>query len=448
MEAAREAFADRLGEAERQHKANLAELQSRHRGEVADLKRALIEAKNMSEAAATAAVAGRLAAAESGRAAAEAALCQMAAEVRSYQAAKAGELQQLEAQIEALLLTAPAAVAAELADSAETPAAAIGLSRRSLHATTAGASRGRFMHGTGMAKRRIIGTAVGGVGLQQHISHHARPASIRGRGRQAGRAAAAAGHGTKHRTARQPNRSNSTGSAGLDGLLVKLRQDILHPGSRQQHPAVPADDSDAGYDQRPDIQAVAAEAMAAVREADALVSAEREANFHRIARQRAEAAVDALHAALARLKARLKASKAEADDLRQAAAAGAIAAVECASAREEAARAYADLAAAKESLKAAKTESQRRQRQQAAAVAAAAAAASNAGSSNGIDLIALLNAGGVDGDAAGLGDNSRMTAVITVLQRELAAVGSAKEGVEQKMKESKTTIDRKNVLIR
>jgi hypothetical protein len=48
-------------------------------------------------------------------------------------------------------------------------------------------------------------------------------------------------------------------------------------------------------------------------------------------------------------------------------------------------------------------------------------------------------------DAAGV---ERLMGVVVLLQRELAGQQSAKEGLESKLKESKSSIDRKNVLIR
>jgi hypothetical protein len=66
-------------------------LQSRQQAEVSQLRHALDDSAANSEAKAVAAVAGRLAAAESGRAAAEAALCQLAEEVRAVSGEGANE---------------------------------------------------------------------------------------------------------------------------------------------------------------------------------------------------------------------------------------------------------------------------------------------------------------------------------------------------------------------
>lgn len=79
--AARSVLAERIGEAEQQHKRQLADLQAQHQAEASQLHRALAELRENSEAAAATAVADRLAAAESGRIAAEAALSQLADEV-------------------------------------------------------------------------------------------------------------------------------------------------------------------------------------------------------------------------------------------------------------------------------------------------------------------------------------------------------------------------------
>jgi hypothetical protein len=216
--------------------------------------------------------------------------------------------------------------------------------------------------------------------------------------------------------------------------------------------------------QLPDITALAQTAMDWVRHADVVAAAKCEAALERLCRRRAECTADALRSAVARLRAKLKAAKADAEAMRKAATAGAVAAVESASAKEEAARAQADLATAREALRAARAENGRLGRQRAAAATAAAAAAAAAGGNSvqsglaGLDIAALLGGAvaggagnasaaqyaGVD-DAAGL---ERLTGVLVLLQRELAGQQSAKEGLESKLKESKSSIDRKNVLIR
>ncbi|KAF6255760.1 hypothetical protein COO60DRAFT_183997 [Scenedesmus sp. NREL 46B-D3] len=216
--------------------------------------------------------------------------------------------------------------------------------------------------------------------------------------------------------------------------------------------------------QMPDATALVQHALDWVRYADAAAAAQRDAALERLCRRRAECTADALRGAAARLRAKLKAAKADAEAMRKAATAGAVAAVERASAKEEAVRAHADLAAAREALRAARAENGRLGRQRAAAAAAAAAiaasgsgaAAAAAGSTTqslaGLDLGALLAgavAGG-SGSAAGADDAAgmeRLTGVLALLQRELAAQQSAREGLELKLKESKSSIDRKNVLI-
>jgi hypothetical protein len=264
-------------------------------------------------------------------------------------------------------------------------------------------------------------------------------------------------------------RSSSSGS-GIDRTSGRAayNQQVQAQQQQQQHDgwghttysgaAVAAQDHNHHQQQQPDIGALAQDAMEWVRHADVLAAAKREAALERLCRRRAECTADALRSAAARLRAKLKAAKAYAEAMRKAATAGAVAAVESASAREEAARAHADLAAARDALRAARAENGRLGRQRAAAAAADAAAAAAGGSTPGlagVDFTALLGgavAGGAgSASAATLDDDAgveRLAGVLVLLQRKLAGQQSAKEGLESKLKESKTSIDRKNVLIR
>jgi hypothetical protein len=65
--------------------------------------------------------------------------------------------------------------------------------------------------------------------------------------------------------------------------------------------------------------------------------------------------------------------------------------------------------------------------------------------------MAAAAAGGAGSAASGVDDDAgaeRLAGVLALLQRELAVQQSTREGLEQKLKESKSSIDRKNVLIR
>eukprot|EP00775_Hariotina_reticulata_P001932 gene1932-2262_t len=398
-----------------------------------------------SEEVAAAAVAHRLADAEAGRAAAEEAVQQLVEELKAYQAAKSEELASLQDKLEIMLMAAPASVAAEFAEEvaaeAEAAAAAGGGGGSNKSKCT-----GAFWRSSkpGTLRAATAGTTAGGRMLNK------------GAGRTAGGSAASCStrrYQQLHFLGKSSSMSSSVAAPGR-------RQSGLERGSHrrsqpatQQHGEQPSQPT--GTSGALGVPALAAAVVASLQQADRIAAAERELQFEKAARHRAEAAAEALRAAAARLKARLKAVKSETEVLRQAAAAGALAAAEGARAKEEADRAAAELTAAREALKAARHESNRRQRAVSAAAAAAAAAAalngSRAAGAGGGDaaasLMAAVAAAAAGGGQAGL-HGFDVEGLLQLLQRELAGQQSAREVVEVKLRECKATIDRKNLMIR
>ena len=196
--------------------------------------------------------------------------------------------------------------------------------------------------------------------------------------------------------------------------------------------------------------AAAAAGVVAAAAADRVAAAQRDAQWESLLRQRAEDEAASLRLAAARLRGKVREMKREQVELQQAAAAGAVAAMEVAESREEVGRLRQELAAAKESLRLVKQNGARRQR-----VAAAAAAAAVGGSLAGPEAMLLQSVtaaagggvGGLSGDDEGVGAEG-LSLALAAVARELAAERAAKEGMEGKLKEAKATIDRKNNLIR
>jgi hypothetical protein len=182
-----------------------------------------------------------------------------------------------------------------------------------------------------------------------------------------------------------------------------------------------------------------------------VAAAQRDAQWESLLRQRAEEEAANLRLAAARLRAKLREYKQDQVDLQQAAAAGAVAAMEAAEAKEEVGRLRQELASAKESLRVMKQNGARRQR-----AAAAAAAAAVGGSLTGPEaalMQSMAAAGGGVVGAVGAEDDDGVGAeglslALAAVARELAAERAAKEGFEGKLKEAKAAIDRKNNLIR
>jgi hypothetical protein len=234
-------------------------------------------------------------------------------------------------------------------------------------------------------------------------------------------------------------------SIGLDaGYPYSHQPHLQHQHSNNPHFAGAA----AALSQLPSRAAGVTAEVAVVVEQERLSAALRDVQWERLLRQRAEASADAQRCVAARLKAKLRARKEEVGELKSAAAAGAMAALEVRKAREEAARLTGELAAAKDLLRTARNNGARRQR-----AAAATAAALLGGSLSGSEAAALATAaaaggGGPDGEGEGVASVEGLSLAVAALSGEVAKERSAKEALEGRLREARAGLERKNTLIR
>lgn len=152
----------------------------------------------------------------------------------------------------------------------------------------------------------------------------------------------------------------------------------------------------------------------------------------------------ALRASCARLKARLRAARSEADSSSAAAQQGAAAAAELPKLQSE-------LTAARESLKTLRAQQERQAQQQRSALSALAAAAGGAGEGGAALAAAAAAAAAASISARGTtaaGGAADVGQVLVLAHQQLCEAAVGREGLQAKLAEAKAAIERKNVLIR